>query len=87
MHGCKGSAGEGLLRCHTRAKHSANSRCFEHLGPFQSCGGHTWRIALEGALVEVIAHTQYSLQQLDEQLAGLHLLAGLLQQGQLLPHL
>lgn len=49
--------------------------------------GQTWCVALEGALVEVVAHTQDSLQQLDEKLAGLHLLTGCLQHHKLLPHL
>ena len=44
-------------------------------------------IALEGALVEVVAGPQDSLQQVDEAPAGMHLLAAKLQHLQLLPHL
>jgi len=36
---------------------------------------HTSSIALEGALVEVVASSQHSLQEVDEPLAGTHLLA------------
>ena len=38
-------------------------------------------------MVEVIAHSQHSLQEMDEPLAGVHLLAGIPQLIQLLPHL
>ena len=48
---------------------------------------HTSSIALEGALVEMVASSQHSLQEVDEALAGTHLLAPHLQHLQLLPHL
>ncbi len=48
---------------------------------------HTSSIALEGALVEVVASSQHGLQEVDEALAGTHLLAAHLQHLQLLPHL
>ncbi len=48
---------------------------------------HTSSIALEGALIEVVACSQHGLQQVDEALAGTHLLAPHLQHLQLLPHL
>ena len=47
----------------------------------------TSSIALEGALVEMVASSQHSLQEVDEALAGTHLLAPHLQHLQLLPHL
>ena len=48
---------------------------------------HTSSIALEGALVEVVASSQDGLQEVDKALAGTHLLAANLQHLQLLPHL
>jgi hypothetical protein len=48
---------------------------------------HTSSIALKGALVEVVACSQDGLQEVDEALAGTHLLAANLQHLHLLPHL
>lgn len=63
-------------------------RCaHQQAGAFFGTGGPTCSAALEGALVEVVAHPQHGLQQVHQALAGVDFPARPPQHLQLLPHL